>query len=127
MAEPLPDIANRVAVMREMALDAQDRGYHFVFVRIPESLGPLDRGDKYEDPLISALADACLGEVTGGGQQLGEGNSIVYCGIDVVLIDRIRGLEFLRTTLRRLSAPPGTVIEEFVPEFQEHPVGELDD
>src|SRR4051812_43271545 len=105
MAEPSPDIANRVAVMRDMAEDARALGGFFVFVRIPEPLGPFDRGDKYEDPLASALADARLGEVTGGGQQLGDGNSIVYCGVDVVLTDWVRGLELLRQTLRQLGAP----------------------
>jgi hypothetical protein len=123
MAEPSPDIANRVAVMRGMAEGAAARGEHFVYVRIPEPLRPPERGDKYEDPLDAALAEVGLGEVTGGGQQLGEGGSIVYCGVDVVLRDRIAGLAFLKGALRRLVAPAGTVIEEFTPAFQEHPLG----
>ena len=126
MAEPSPDIANRVTFMRDMAAGFQDQGEHFVFVRIPEPLGPFERGDKYEDPLIEALANTSLGRVNGGGQQLDEGNSIVYCGVDVVLTDRVRGLKFLQRTLRDLGAPAGTVIEEFLPEFQEHPLEEMD-
>ena len=123
MAKPSPDIANRVAVMRDMAEDAATRGGHFVYVRIPEPLRPFDRGDKYEEPLAAALAEAGLGEVTGGGQQLGEGDSIVYCGVDVILSDRTRGLALLRHELRRLGAPVQTVIEEFIPRFREHPLG----
>ena len=92
MAEPSPGIANRVEVMRRMAENAHDQGEHFVYVRIPEPLGPFERGDKYEDPIETALARANLGEVTGGGQQLGERKTIAYCGIDVVLKDRARGL-----------------------------------
>ena len=65
---------------------------------------------------------AGLGKVNGGGQQLGEGNSIVYCGVDVILSERVRGLELLREILSRLDAPTGTVIEEFLPEFAEHPL-----
>ena len=126
MTEPSADIANRVAVMRGMAEDAAARGKVFVYVRIPEPLRPLERGDKYEDPLIAALVESRLGEVTGGGQQLGEGRSIMYCGIDVVLSDRIQGLAFLQEALCRLGAPAGTVIEEFTPEFQEHPLGQVD-
>jgi hypothetical protein len=116
-------MANRVAFMRDMAEDALEKGEHFVYVRIPEALPPLDRCDKYEDPLTAALADAELGEVTGGGQQLGEGDSILYCGVDVILTDREQGLAFLKQALRRLNAPTDTVIEEFLPEFQEHSLG----
>ncbi len=126
MASPSPEIANRVAVMQDFALDARTRGEHFVFVRIPEPLAPRERGDRYEDPLIAAFAATRLGRVTGGGQQLGEGRSIVYCGIDVVLTNRVAGLEFLRETLHRLGAPPATVIEEFLPEFRETPLGPAD-
>jgi hypothetical protein len=122
MAEPSPDIANRVAVMRDMAEAAQERGEVFFYIRIPEPLGPFERGDKYEDPLTQALASADLGRVTGGGQQLGEGDSIEYSGVDVVVRHRMRGLKLLRKILKQLAAPAGTVIEEFIPEFQEHPL-----
>lgn len=123
MAEPSPDIADRVAVMRDMAEDAATSGGHFVYIRIPEPLHPLEREDKYEAPLTAALTEAGLGEVTGGGQQLGEDDSIEYCGVDVILSDRTRGLAFLRQELRRQGAPVETVIEEFLPEFQEHRLG----
>jgi hypothetical protein len=122
---PAPDIANRVSVMTEWAESAADRGEAFVFVRIPEHILPLDREEKYEEPIHSALTDAGLGRVTGGGQQLGEGKTIAYCGVDVNLTDRERGLELLRVLLPKLGAPPGTVVEEFLPEFVEHPVGEV--
>src|SRR5262245_37777801 len=45
-----PKLAGRQAVMRDFAEAASARGQHFFYVKIPESLGPLDRGDKYEDP-----------------------------------------------------------------------------
>lgn len=125
MPKPSPDIANRVAFMTDMAEDARDRGEVFFFVRIPEHILPLDRGDKYEEPIAAALAEAGVGRVTGGGQQLGEGKTIVYCGVDVVVTDRAHGLMLLQGLLPRLGAPAGTVIEEFLPEFQEHPVGDL--
>lgn len=43
----------------------------FLYVLIPEGLSPLDRGDKYEDTLDDRLGAFGLGEVTGGGSQLG--------------------------------------------------------
>jgi hypothetical protein len=122
MADPSPEIANRVQHMQGMAEEAWDQGLFFFYIRIPEPLLPADRGMKYEDPLADVLRAAQLGEVTGGGQQLGEGNSIVYCGVDVILSERVRGLEVLREALFQLGAPSNTVIEEFIPVFTEHPL-----
>lgn len=88
----------------------------FVYVKIPEMLGPVDREDKYEDPLGEALTSAGLGEVTGGGTMLSSPNAdgkreVKYCGIDVDLFDLERGLEFLKSELRGLGAPQGTALE----------------
>ena len=108
--------------MTEWAQNAWDDGKYFVYVRIPKSLSPFERSDKYEDPLIDGLARQNLGEVVGGGSRLGEGKSIAYCGIDVLLNERSKGFEMLTAELRRLGAPSGTVIEEFVPTFTEHAI-----
>ena len=86
----------------------------FFYVRIPEPLYPAERGAKYEEPLAEALDVARLGQVTGGGQQLGEGKSILYCGVDVEVRERGWGLAMLRKVLAQLGAPAGTVIEEFI-------------
>ncbi|MGB9202457.1 MAG: hypothetical protein WCB94_00645 [Terriglobales bacterium] len=107
----------RQAVMQDFAKAAADRGEHFFYIRIPEALGPVARGEKYEDPLAGAIGK--LGEVTGGGSQLGEGNSIAYCGIDIVVSDRALGLEVIRRTMRACGAPTDTVIEEYLPEYKE--------
>jgi hypothetical protein len=122
MAKPRKDMAARVAHMRGMAEQARERGLIFFYVRIPESLGPGERMEKYEEPLDRALRAADLGRVNGGGQQLGTGNRIVYCGVDVLVNDRARGLEVVREVLLRLDAPDAPVIEEFIPEFTEHPL-----
>lgn len=86
---------------------------HFVYVMLPESLMPLERGDKYEDPIEATLSELGLGEVTGGGSQLGDQQSdgtrlIEFCGIDVELIDLDRGRAILRNRLVELGAPYGT-------------------
>lgn len=106
--------------MLGFAESAAEDGKHFFYVRIPESIGPIDRGDRYEDPLAAALASAGLGDITGGGSQLGEGDSIAYCGIDVVVTNRQRGLALIRKTMKRLGASPATVIEEYLPSYREH-------
>ena len=108
--------------MLGFAESAAEDGRFFFYVRIPENIGPLDRGDRYEDSLQEVLTAAELGEVTGGGSQLGEGDSIAYCGLDVVVTDRDRGLAVIRETMQRLGAPRTTVIEEYLPSYVEHPV-----
>lgn len=126
MSEPAPEIVHRVAHMRTMAQRAWDRGLFFFYIRIPEPLSPDERGEKYEEPLTESLRAARLGRVNGGGQQLGEGNTILYCGVDVILSERVRGLALLREVLPRLGAPGSTIIEEFIPEFAEHPLHATD-
>ena len=88
----------------------------FVFVRIPEQIMPMDRGAKYEDPLDASLKREGLGEVTGGGTQLGKPDangkkSIEWVGVDVELSDIEDGLTFLKAELRHLGAPSGTTLE----------------
>ena len=85
-------------------------------------LQPLERGDRFEDPLDEVLSAAGIGEVSGGGSQLDEDGDIVYCGIDVHLNGPIRGLELLRSTLKRLRPPEGTVIERLLPVWTELPL-----
>jgi len=87
----------------------------FIFIKIQGALGPLARGDQYEDPLGNALAQHELGEITGGGSQLGDDKpdgtpSIAFCGIDVDATDRDRTLALLRDQLASLRAPVGTEI-----------------
>lgn len=117
MAKKQQQLDGRQKVMRDFAEAAADRGQHFFYVLIREPLAPLERGEKYEDPLTEALGK--LGEVTGGGSQLGEGNTIEYCGLDVVVNHRDRGLKVIRKCLRACGASDDTVIEEYVPEFSE--------
>lgn len=99
---------------------ARERGNAFFYVRIPGDIQPLDRGDRYEDPLQAALDGEDLGEVTGGGSQMGEGKSVAFCGLDVEVHDRDKGLALIRSVMRRLGAPSTTVIEEYLPKYREH-------
>jgi hypothetical protein len=113
---------SRIGVLTEIASDVAERGETMFYVRIPANVQPIERGERFEDPLHDALVEASVGEVTGGGSQLGEGTTVEYCGIDIAVVDRERGLDVIRRTMRELGAPPGTVIEEFLPKWQEHPI-----
>lgn len=86
----------------------------FVYVKMPGDLDPLDRWEKFAQPLQHLLEADSLGTVTGGGSQStedDEGDDVVeFCGIDVDLYDAVNGLVLLRRELVRLQAPPGTVL-----------------
>ncbi len=88
----------------------------FVFVRIPESLEPLERVEKYENDLEESLSSSGFGVLTGGGAMLSAPDAdghreIEWCGIDIDLFNFDEGLELLRTELKRLGAPKGTILE----------------
>lgn len=92
------------------------RSTFFVFVKVPESIMPIDRGAKYEDPLDAALKRESVGEVTGGGSQLGDEDpegkrKIEWVGLDVELTDLDRGLPVLKRELQRLGVPKATTLE----------------
>ena len=112
----------RRAVMQDFAEEANADGKHFFYVRIPGDIQPIARADSFEDPLEAALQDAGLGAVTGGGSQMGEGTTVEYCGLDVVVLDRVRGLELIRTVMQKVSCPGDATIEEYLPNYRELPV-----
>ena len=84
-----------------------------VYVFLPESIGPMDRGDKYEEPIIDELERLGLGEVSGAGTALGDEGPdgkrpIESCGIDVDTHDVAATRAALRELLPKLGCPPGT-------------------
>ena len=84
---------------------------HFVFAKIMDTVGPMERGEKYEQPLDRDLEAQGLGMVTGGGTQMAKKGGIEWVGIDIDLVDLDRGIEFSRGRFRELGAPPGSVLE----------------
>lgn len=112
----------REATMFGFAQRAAASGEHFFYVRIPGNIGPAERGERFEAPLLAALAKSAVGRVTGGGSQLGEGKTIEFCGIDVVVKKQAEGLEIVRRVLRQANAPAATVIEEYLPRRVDHPL-----
>jgi hypothetical protein len=112
----------RRAVMQKLAEEAHADGKYFFYVRIPGDIQPIERGDRFEDPLEAALHEAALGSVTGGGSQMGEGTRVEYCGLDVIVSDRSRGIELIRRVMQSIGCPQAAVIEEYLPEYRGFPV-----
>jgi hypothetical protein len=83
---------------------------HFVFAQIWEAIQPLDRGDRYEDPLEAALASGNLGEITGGGSSHDPDHGIHYAGIDIEIASWST-LELLKRVLEDAGAPRGSELQ----------------
>ena len=87
-----------------------------VYVFLPEAIGPMDRGDKYEEPIIDELERLGLGEVSGAGTALGDEGPdgrrpILSCGIDVDTNDVAATRAALRALLPKLGCPKGTQLQ----------------
>ena len=79
-----------------------------VVARLYEHIGPIDRGNRYEDPLDLALRGASLGEVTGGGSQLGALGEIEFADIEIVVSDLDAALPVIARVLEEAGAPAGS-------------------
>ncbi|MBF8262217.1 MAG: hypothetical protein HW376_1746 [candidate division NC10 bacterium] len=80
-----------------------------ITVQLNDRAQPIDRGDRFEDPLNAFLLKAGLGEITGGGTQLGDNGEVVSCEIEVRLNKRNEdSIRILRTALEKLGAPKGS-------------------
>jgi len=84
-----------------------------IYVMIPGAIGPMDRGDLFEDPLDDELQRTGLGHVSGAGSSLGDeqpdgSRQVEFCGIDVEAFDLDKTLEMVRGHLPGLECPPGT-------------------
>jgi hypothetical protein len=85
----------------------------FIYLKIPGNIGPIDRGDLFEDRIEPVLAERNLGSVSGGGSSLGDARPdgsrpISFCGIDIDTTSRDEALVVLRNLLPTLDAPIGT-------------------
>jgi hypothetical protein len=81
---------------------------HMVIAKILDSIEPMARAEKYEDPLTAVLQERRLGKVTGGGSQLNAKFEVAYVDIEIRLADLDRALELTKKTLRKLGAPKGS-------------------
>jgi hypothetical protein len=81
---------------------------HLVLARLYEHIEPIDRGDRYEDPLQAALEEAGIGRVTGGGSQLDELGAITYVDIEIELANLDDALRIVADALEAAGAPQGS-------------------
>lgn len=84
---------------------------HFAYAKIMESIPPMARAAKYEQPLGQTLEAARLGVITGAGTQMSEENTIAWVGIDLALADLDGAVRLTCQRLRELGAPVGSMLE----------------
>lgn len=88
----------------------------FVFAHINESIMPVERGSKYEDPLDAYLREKGIGEVTGGGSSLTTAGGIEWVGVDIELAAPPKNIQLVARKLKLLGAPRGSFLEYSVGE-----------
>ncbi|MEO0932124.1 MAG: hypothetical protein AAFY14_16010 [Pseudomonadota bacterium] len=81
----------------------------YLSVRLPLKIGPLERGEYWEDPLSEILEAEGIGEVTGGGTMMDPEGGILYCDLEVAMPDHSDAqLDKLQDAMMRLHAPRKT-------------------
>ena len=81
---------------------------HMVLARMYEHIEPVDRGERYEDPLDAALKNAGLGRITGGGSQLDELGAVTYADVEIGLANLDAALGIVVQQLEAAGAPQGS-------------------
>jgi hypothetical protein len=84
---------------------------HFVLARITEHVEPLERGERYEDPLAAFLHERGLGEVTGGGSQLNAEGEIEFADVELELVNLDDAITQLVRQLEAMGAAFGSSIQ----------------
>ena len=79
-----------------------------VIARFYEHIEPIDRGERYEDPLQEILEKSGVGRVTGGGSQLDEHGAIAFAEVELELTNLNDALRIVAEALEALGAPQGS-------------------
>jgi hypothetical protein len=86
-----------------------------LLIKIPEPLEPVERGEKYDDPLQDLLEETGLGIVNGGGTKTDNDSHVLYCYLDIQISDLDQGRRKIAEFLETQGAPQGTRIIEYAP------------
>lgn len=74
-------------------------------------IGPIDRGDRYEDPLGDALTEKGFGETDGGGTMQSKEGEILYIDVHMYLVDSDESIPFVIRFLEERGAPKGSKLK----------------
>ena len=82
-----------------------------VTAELNHKIGPIDRGDRYEDPLEVALAQHGYGETDGGGTMLSKENEIEFIDVHMFLSAPEASIPFVIQLLEERGAPKGSKLK----------------
>src|SRR5215510_5244764 len=92
-------------------ISVMNKESQLVIAHIAEHIQPLDRVDRYEDPVNKALEELKFGQVTGGGTQFTKEGEILFGDLELDLTEPEAALPILRRLLEELGAPAGSFFE----------------
>lgn len=96
-----------------------------IVARMNDRAQPIERGDLYEDPLQELMAAAGIGEVTGGGTQVGATGEITSCDIEMRTQDTKQAtVRAVIEMLEKLGAPKGSKL--LIEAGEDIPFGKLE-
>jgi hypothetical protein len=81
-----------------------------VTAQLNHILMPIDRGDRYEDPLREALSAQGLGDTSGGGTMQKKSGEIDFINVEIELTNFESGVPFVISKLEELGAPKGSIL-----------------
>lgn len=85
----------------------------YIIVTINEKIGPIDRGEIYEDPLDDFLKKQAIGEITGGGTSQFTTGEIEYGNIEIELNHKEINSDKIAALIKQLEslgAPKGSYL-----------------
>jgi hypothetical protein len=100
-----------IAAKHDSASSASKPFPLFVTARMWEYIEPIARGTRYEEPLEAFLIDNGIGELDGGGTQLGDTPGIEFVDVTFWLRDSDEALDCAGAELGRLGAPVGSQLQ----------------
>jgi hypothetical protein len=83
----------------------------FVYAKLLEKIRPVERGDRYEEPLDAELKRVGYGECDGGGTLQAKDGEIEYIGLDIQLNDLKVGIPFVIKFLESKGVAAGSTLE----------------
>jgi hypothetical protein len=91
--------------------EKKSEGKLSVTAELNHKIGPMDRGDRYEDPLQKALEEHGYGETDGGGTMLSKEKEIEFIDIHMFLSTPEAGIPFVIQFLEKRGAPKGSKLK----------------
>jgi len=81
-----------------------------VTAQLNHKLMPIDRGERYEDPLNDELAKHGYGESDGGGSMMSKTNEIEFIDVELSLTETDKSIPFVIERLEAYGAPKGSIL-----------------